>query len=158
MENAKQWTHDEELKMLKLIRNKISIEEIAKKHDRDIHSIELRLQKIIYENISINNNDAKTVSLTLNLPYEDVIHKYQSYKSAIESNKELNRELNRELNKEINEERDQELDLKIKKLERENKLIRLILENKVLHKKLNEQIKKNNINKNILDIIKNMRK
>jgi hypothetical protein len=145
MQNIKPWTQEEELELIKSIKNKMPIEEIAKKHNRNIISIDLRLQKIIYENISKNGKDAKSISLALNIPYEDVLKKYELYKDNKNSKYIPNIENVEDINN------------KIEKLERENKLIKLILENKILHKKLNEQIIKNNINKNILDVIKDMR-
>jgi hypothetical protein len=51
-----------------------------------------------------------------------------------------------------------EFEKKMDILEKENKFIKLILENKELHKRLNILIDDNKINKNILDILKNMRK
>jgi hypothetical protein len=146
-----QWTQDEELELIKSIKNRVPIEEIAIKHNRDINSIDRRLQKIIYENITRNGKDAKSISLALNISYDDVIKKYKLYKLYKEEEERKNINIP-DVENVVN------IDQKIEKLERENKLIRLILENKILHKKLNEQINKNKINKNILDVIKDMRK
>jgi hypothetical protein len=155
--NIHQWTHNEELKLIKSIKNKKSIEEIAKMHNRDSSSIELRLDKIIYENME-RNNDVEYISSILNLTQDEIIKKYNSYKKYKLQINELNH-LNNLNNFYNSNNLDQlnDLDQKMLKLERENKFIKLILENKFLHKRLNEQIKKKVINHNIIDIIKNMR-
>jgi hypothetical protein len=164
--NTQRWTQDEELELIKLIKSNASIEDIARKHNRDVNSIDLRLQKIIYENITRNGKDVKSISLALNIPYNDVIKKYKLYKEREEREERGERGEKEEKEEEKknnipnieNAENVENIDQKIEKLERENKLIKLILENKILHKKLNEQIKKDRINKNILDVIKDMRK
>ena len=143
------WTNKEELELIKSIRNKVSIDEIAKKHNRDINSIELRLQKIIYENITENNKDIKSISNALNLSEEDILRRYKLYKNFIENKKDDKKEDILSMDN---------IEKKIQKLERENKFIKLILENNELHKKLNEQIEKGQVEKNIKNIIKEMRK
>jgi hypothetical protein len=132
------WNQTEELELIKLIKNKVSMVDIVKKLNRDLFDVEARLEKIIYENVTKNGKDMKYISDILNMSYEEVLKKFNSYKNK----------------KEINN----NLDEKIEKIERENRFIRSILENKILHKKLNNMIKNEKINKEVLEVIKEMRK
>lgn len=155
----KEWTPEEELELIKSVRKKIPMEEIAVKHNRDINSIEFRLRKIIYENITENGHDIKKISMAFNMLQDDVLKKYEYYKNLIGrkninlSNTKFNDETNEKHHFNIND-----IERKMEKLEKENKLIKVILENNELHRKLNEEINNKRISKNIKNIIKELRK
>jgi hypothetical protein len=140
----KEWTEKEEIELINNLRKKISLEDIALKHNRSINSIELKIQKIIYDNITFNGNDIKKISIAFNIPIEEVIKKYENYKNFIEK-KEKNLNIN-------------DIEKKIEKLERENRLIKAILDNNDLNRKLNEEINNKRINKNIKNILRQLRK
>jgi hypothetical protein len=152
------WTQEEEYKMTKMIKDGSSIDDIAKEHNRNPQEIEMRLRKIIYENV-ISGKDFKSISMALNLPEDDVVKYYNLYKEFKNNYQEPKHNIpnpnssHSGLN--LTEKR---IESKINKLERENKFIKLMLENKELHSKLNEQIKNNKIDKSVKDIIKQMRK
>jgi hypothetical protein len=140
----KEWTEKEEIELINNLRNKLSLEEIALRHKRSIHSIESKIEKIIYDNITFNGNDIKKISIAFNIPIEEVIKKYNNYKIFFEKKeKPIN----------IND-----IEKKIEKLERENRLIKAILDNNDLNRKLNDEINNKRINKNIKNILKQLRK
>lgn len=139
----KEWTEKEEIELINNLRNKLTLQELASKYNRSISSIELRIQKIIYDNITYNGHDIKKISIAFNIPLQDVIKKYQQYKKFIE-NKEKNINIS-------------DIETKIEKLEKENRLIKAILDNNELNKKLNEEINNKRINKNIKNIINQLR-
>lgn len=150
-----QWTDAEEIELIQSITNKIPLEEIAKKHNRDIDSIKLQLQKIIYESIMIDGKDVNSIGLKLNLTPEEVYKYYKNYKEHLKNNENKN---NYEIKSNGGSSGTSDVDQKMKKLERENKFIKLVLENIELNRRLNEYIEKNKISKNIRDTIKEMRR
>jgi hypothetical protein len=154
------WTDAEEIELIQSITNKIPLEEIAKKHARNIDSIKLQLQKIIYESIIIDGKDVISISSKLHLAPEEVHKYYKNYKEYLKNNgnKNSNYEIKNSGDRNGDRNSNNEVDQKMKKLERENKFIKLVLENIELHRRLNEQIEKNKIDKNIKDTIKEMRR
>jgi hypothetical protein len=147
------WTHNEEIELLKSIRNKAPLQNFATKYNKNIPSIELRLGKIIYENVNENKKDIHDIAKALQIPEDEVNKKYKLYENSITHN-----DKNHQENNNIHIPNVEEIEKKIEKLERENKFINLILENNDLHHKLNDAINNNKINKNIKTIIKELRK
>lgn len=149
------WTQEEELKLINLIKEKKSYDDIALILSKEKKALIFRLQKIIYENKKSGKN-FEIISFITGLPIEDVIYNYQEYKNLIDDNREK-KEI--KIMREYKENKNNDwVDEKIKVLERENKFIKLILENKALQKKINLLIEHNKLNKNIIDVIKKMRK
>ena len=166
------WTNDEELKLIKSISVGKSIEEIANDHNRPMSSIDLRLKKIIYENISAGRSIDK-ISKLLNISNEKVNEYYYVYKNFKEKTKKNdnndimpNKEnhANTEKIKIYHENNNQvggskidkldKIELKLKKLELENRLLQLVVENKDLSHKLNKLIKEGKVDENVKKIIK----
>lgn len=141
-----QWNKDDEMKLINLIRDKKNFDEISEIMKRDVNSITMRLKKIIYENKN-SGKSFDTISSITHIPVEDVINNYYEYKKIIEKPETTKNKQNTVSS----------FDKKIEILERENKFIKLIIENKILHKKINDIIQKGGINKNILEVLKNMR-
>lgn len=146
------WNKDDEMKLINLIRDKKNYDEISVIMNRDVNSIVLRLRKIIYENKKSGKSFEMISSIT-GMQMEDVIYCYYEYKKLLHGNE--NESINHNINKKQNI--NSELDKKMEILERENKFIKLIIENKILHKKINDLIQSGKINKNILDVLKTLR-
>lgn len=157
------WTQDEEINLIKNLRNKLTIEQIAQKHNRDIKSIELRIQKIIYENIVNNGKSINTISKIMNLNENDIMKYYNKYKELKDDyvRKEKKQKIEKiEKNYDVVENKNDEnkkFENAIMVLERENKFIKLLFENKILQKRLSEEIAQGRISENIRDFIKQLR-
>lgn len=147
------WNNDEELKLIKDISNGVSMDVIAGKHNRSVNAIQLRLEKIIYENI-ISGKSVETLGRLLNLSNDKIEQYNTSYKNFLSQQK---KDDSHEI-EQIGGANIERLNHKIDKLELENKLIRLVIENKELGGKLNKMISKGEIDKNIKKIIKKIRK
>jgi len=195
MQDNIKWSQEEEIKLAKLIKNKVSLDVVSKQLNRSIKSIELRLQKIIYENMS-GGKSVDHVSKLLNMAESEVLRKYNLYREYKDKNTahehlnklkhnqqggfqqnslpishfqyQMNQNMNhmneiQHMNENMINERNsggaiKNIDQKMDKIKRENEFIKLLLENKVLHQRLNELISKKKIDKNIMDVIKEMRR
>lgn len=154
LDNSRQWSDSEEKVLIELIQNKNSINIIGKKMNREPRLIEIRLQKIIYENVIYNGQNVKFVSSFLNLSEEEVsnhILSYKEYKKRHEKEK-----IKSNKNFVPNLDKTSEIELKMEKIEKENKFMKLILENRELHRRMDNLIKKGKMDKGIKEhILKN---
>lgn len=180
MSNKSRWTSEEELNLVKDISTGISIEILAQKHNRPITAIELRLKKIIYGNVS-SGKTIQQISKLLNLPEDKITQHYYSYKdykekyeNIIDTHKQSAKPIDLQhgqsggnITKEhnnipkeqgfFNDRKLDKIDTKLKKIELENKILRLIVENKDLTHKLNRLIKDGKVDKSIKNLIKVVR-
>lgn len=176
MSNKSRWTSEEELNLVKDISTGISLEILAEKHDRPITAIELRLKKIIYGNVS-SGKTIQQISKLLNLPEDKIKQHYYSYKDYKEKYENIHN-LHKQNSQPIdppfgksnqhggsvtkeqgsfNDKKLDKIDTKLKKIELENKILRLIVENKDLTHKLNRLIKDGKVDKSIKNLIKVVR-
>ena len=152
-----EWTPNEELDMIKMIRTGASIEDISKKHKRAVSDIEKRLRKVIYENI-LGGKSIKNVALTLNMSEDKVSLYFDMQKEYLKNKREEKDKKKEEENNQNNQTGGKSiLEDKIGKLEQENRFIKAILDNKILHHKLNELIAAGKIDKNINKVISDLR-
>src|ERR1700744_2554056 len=77
------WTQEEELKLLKEITNGQTLDNLALVHDRSSSALELRLKKIIYDNVSAGQTERAMAKL-LNLPEDKIKQYFYEYKGFIE--------------------------------------------------------------------------
>ena len=82
------WTRDEELILMKEISNGETLEDISTKHHRSIPSVELRLKKIIFENVN-GGKKIENVASVLNLPVNKIREYFYSYKEFREKHKSI---------------------------------------------------------------------
>lgn len=180
------WTKEEELCLIKDVANGLQIEHIAMKRNRSNSAIELRLKKIIFENI-VAGRSVETMAQKLHLSVDKInqyFFAYKDFKDKHSSNannldiyadkKKSDNPMFSKLHKEIEDLKDNisdknnlnvqhgglklgNLENKIKKLELENKLIHLIVENKELNSQLNKLIKEGKVDKNVKTVLKNLR-
>ncbi len=174
------WTNEEELNLVKDISAGIAFETISQKHGRSISAIELRLKKIIYVN-ACSGKSMDNISKLLKIPEDRVKQHYYSYKEFKEKHSKIiddvkipdiisvnNQHIvsnNLQSTKTHNTTciqsggnyKLEKIELKIQKLELENRLIKSIVENKDLTHKLNKLIKEGRVDKGVKHIIKVVR-
>jgi len=174
------WTREEELELIKNISNKVSFTDIATKHNRSVSAIELRLKKIIYENVT-SGKQFETISKLLNIDIDKIKQYYYSYKEfsekhdqqleqpVITNNQQINTNNLENINKfnmdnifspkyvQSGGNKLNKIERKLKKLELENKILHLIVENKEMTHKLNKLIKDGKVDKSVKKLIKTVR-
>lgn len=171
MSNKSRWTRDEELNLIKDISAGVSLEKLAEKHNRSISAIELRLKKIIYENM-LAGKSLDMISKLLNISEDKTRQYFYSYKEFKEKHTGLVDDIN--ISNKIDNEEKQNVEIqsggkssnekmdkiksKLKKMEEENKIIKLIVENKELTHKLNKLIKDGKLDESVKKLIKIIRK
>jgi hypothetical protein len=178
------WTIEEESKLLKLIASGKTCRELSGANynfNRSENALELRLKKIIYENIN-NNKSPDKISQLLNIPRDKIMQSYYSYKDYIEKQKQnggisdndnknlsISNNMSNKINNLHNNFNKQDIkqnDIKqnggdsigLDRIERQNRKMKLLLENYILKQKLAKLLKNNNNNlqKQALDaLIKN---
>ena len=167
------WTVQEESKLLKLLATGKTCKELSGGFNRSENALELRVKKIIYENIT-NGKEPERIAVLLNYPKDKVMQYYYSYKDYIGKqqggmnnnsdniNKSINPTTNDKFNKldqinqinQLNNEKSQiskQHDLnqmkggeKVFSLENQNKHMKLIIENYILKQKLAKLLKTKN--------------
>lgn len=76
------WTVQEESKLLKLLASGKTCKELTGGFNRSENALELRVKKIIYENIT-KGKEPERISTLLNYPKDKVMQYYYSYKDYI---------------------------------------------------------------------------
>jgi hypothetical protein len=155
------WNKDEELKLIKSISNGQDLESISKNHNRSVSAVELRLKKIIYENASQGKSIEK-ISKMLKLPNDKVKQYFYSYKEFAEKHNTPTQSIKPEQHVQpVHEGGEPEIykDNKVilHGLEIENKILKLVVENRELKHKLNNLIKEGSVDKGIKDFIKQIK-
>ena len=138
------WTNEEESKLLKSISSGKTCKELCGGFNRSENALELRLKKIIFENIS-NGKPADRISTLLNMPKDKIMQHYYSYKDYID--KQTNKTQN---GGEINNINLNEMKINninggnnnnLENLEIQNKKMKLLIENYILKHKLSKILK-----------------
>jgi hypothetical protein len=165
------WTTSEEGKLLKLIASGKTCKELTGGFNRSENALELRLKKIIYDNIN-NNKPVEKISELLHMNKDIIMQHHYSYKDYIEKQKggnadnsgndnnpnimstKINSEskinkLNTQMNNNIQNIQNKNMiggnsSDRIQRLEEQNKKMKLILENYVLKHKITKLLKNKN--------------
>ena len=82
------WTFDEESRLLKLLSSGKNYKELSGGFNRSENALELRVKKIVYENIS-NKKSPEKISELLNMPKDKIMQYYYSYKDHLEREQKL---------------------------------------------------------------------
>ncbi len=77
------WTFQEESQLIKSVANGKTYKELSGGFNRSENALELRVKKIVYENIS-NNKPADRIAQLLHLPKDKVMQYYYSYKDYLD--------------------------------------------------------------------------
>jgi len=164
------WTKEEESKLLKNIQSGKTYAEMIGGFNRSENALEMRVKKIIYENITAGKTPSK-ISELLNIHSDKVMKCYYSYKEHIErENKQIGGTIESDNNKikkleniniphniqEIQNMSSNKLggtqhNDKLLKLREQNEKLKLLLENYILKEKLSKVMKTDkNIQNDIL--------
>jgi hypothetical protein len=176
MSNKSRWTREEELNLIKDISLGTTLDSLAIKHNRSVSAMELRLKKIIYENAS-EGKSLESISKLLNIPEDKVRQYFYSYKEFREKHTGLvddvipvinNQSKSNDIHQSKSEqtggskggsdEKMNKIKSKLRKMEEENRIIKLIVENKELTHKLNKLIKEGKLDESVKKLIKILRK
>jgi hypothetical protein len=180
------WTLDEEKLLIKSIKSGESLEKLAKELDRSENALELRVKKIIYDNIA-ENKPISTLSRNLNMSPDKIKQYFYSYKDMmdkkgkttvdikedIHSNNDkkdndkkdndnvlsnIQRHVNKETEREMNKEREKHKDKnkEITKIKMQNEKMETILKNIELKTELKKAIKGNKLDKYQLKMFKDV--
>jgi len=168
MSNKSRWTREEELQLIKSISTGQNIESISKTHNRTPSAIDLRLKKIVYENMQ-SGKSISHLSKLLKLPSDKIQQYFYSYKEFLEKHNVKTQEPT------IIKQDENPLQDKLKSafkesqggsklpnnivhdLEIENKILKLIVDNRELRHRLNKLIKEGRVDKSINDIIQEIK-
>lgn len=173
------WTKEEESKLLKNIQSGITYSEMAGGFNRSENALEMRVKKIIYENITSGKTPSK-ISELLNIESDKIMQYYYSYKEHLERENKQNggnsQNINNNTNIDIETNKISQLENinkphnniqskqiggtnnndKLSKLREQNEKLKLLLENYILKEKLSKIMKtdkniQNDILKALLD-------
>ena len=174
------WTNEEEINLINMIKKKKSIKEISRELNRTENAVEQRINKIVYENIKNSGKTPKMIAGALNMPIEDVNSYYKGREDFLKQKiKSVAKDIGIKTNniatasvpveKQIDEPliggakkkevtiSDNKKETLLSQLEYENRFIKALLENKILHKQLNTLIKDGNLDPNIKLLLKQIK-
>lgn len=161
------WTKNEERELIRDISNGKSFKDIAHTHNRSETAVELRIKKIIYENIEKGLTPVKMAKI-LNLSESKVNQFYYEYKGFNEKKqnggvsnlidgetKDIKPTVIPENKADIKQDNKE---VKINKLLRENELMKEIIDNIEMKRKINKYVKEGILGEDVKDIIRKYRK
>ena len=174
------WTSNEEINFLKSISAKKDMKEISRIHNRSVSALELRLKKIIHDNIQSKTANEQSLAKLLNMNVDKIRQYNYEYKGFIEKKNNNNQSESLNLNdnnklvlepptkiKSINNisggsksiysddpSTKEKFLQKINIIKKENKIMRHIVENSELRHKLNNLIRNGKIDKKVKKVIK----
>lgn len=85
------WSIEEEKMLINDVKNNKSFQELALKYNRSPNALELRIKKIVYDNIAANKPPAM-IGGHLNLPQDKIMQYYYAYKEMLEKRGKINNE------------------------------------------------------------------
>jgi hypothetical protein len=190
------WTSQEEIEFLKGISNKQTIDDLSKKHNRTSSAMELRLKKIVFENMQSGKSETSLAKL-LNIDIDKIRQYNYEYKGFLEKkedggiinnqtastlidkniinnssthtkltiepptkSKTINRYDKKKSSTNVynhgggNDNSKEKFISKIKKIKKENKLMKEVVDNKELRKKINKMIKDGSLDKKFKSVLK----
>lgn len=178
----REWTKNEEYDLIKDIITGSKIDDsLASKFGRSSNALEMRLQKIIYELITLQNISVPDLSKQFNISENDINTKFYAYKNYLDKKQNnlekktnstftiqnpivpINTTLTAQIQHPINSlpnivPQSGGLKDKITKFEnnlsKQNNLMRLIIENKQLSSKINKMVKSKQLDKSVKKAIK----
>lgn len=154
------WTQQHEMELINDVTNGKNLNLFAQSHNRSISAVELRLKKIIYENHT-SGVPLQKISQLLKLDLDKITQYYYSYKEFKEKRKPVEPVVQTIVEPVAHVEPSNNLDKiesKLKKLEAENRILKLVIDNKNLNQQLNELIVEGKVNPNVKHLIKIFKK
>lgn len=186
------WTPEEELKLLTDISAGKKFSDLAPIYNRSDSALELRLKKIIYENIQFGKKSINSLHKSTNIPESTINQYFYSYKDYLEKQQKIKEKKGEDVKTVVDNvvniinsanyptdqtaqnnihkggssnkldsllhisKLDKKIDKLATKLEKENKLLGAIVENKMLKNQINKLNKKNELDDDMKKIIKKM--
>jgi len=144
--------HEEE-KLIKEISKGLDIDDISKLHNRSYNAIELRIKKIIYDNLSINNSSNKVDKLAklFKLSKDTINQFYKDYKHFIDRKQTEKEKTENKTENNKTEPASKKMD-SLNKLKEQNDKLKIIIDNIRLKEEFNILLKKKK-NKNMIENI-----
>jgi hypothetical protein len=156
IQGPSRWSDKEVKKLIKLYRAGKNYDEIGKIMSRSDNAIKMRIEMIVYNNL-VKGKSINSISKDLNSTKDKIVQMYYSYKSFLESKGKdvIDIDLyNNNKNISSNNSNNEEINI-IKKLERENMIMDLIIKNISLRNSIKKKVKgRSAINKVYKDLLK----
>lgn len=157
----KRWTRDEEMRLIKDISAGKDFYELADNYNRSSNALELRIKKIIYDNIQVGKT-IEQLSRILNMSPQRISNYYDHYRDInkknndkIENNKEDKVSERNDKNNQDNE-NVKDMKKKMDKIKKENKILKMIINNIEYRQKINNLIRNGSLDKDIKKIINDL--
>jgi hypothetical protein len=163
------WTKDEEKQLIKEIKDKKTFEELSKIHNRSISALMMRYNKIIYDNVEAGKDKSKLAKL-LGITTDKITQAYYEHKAFMEKKEVIKNDVKEEsesksIKSQKSEKKEKEepaedlskykkMMTKLALLQKENQIMKEVIENLKLKKSLKKTIDDETIYKEVLKIIK----
>lgn len=140
------WTREEQKQLIVELKNGVSLEEIAKKHERTVVAIEVRIQKIVYDAIKKKGTSFDKLAEMTGQTKRKLLEYYKEYQEFMENNKIVPEQQIKPDNNNIKEQnggsqessnklKKSDMSRDVKKIKKLEKLAyKLTVENKILKK------------------------
>lgn len=147
--SAKRWTTDDEQKMIDMYKNGNTYTEIANKLNRTSSAIKLRIESIVYNNIT-KGKDIHDLAKKLNKTSNDIIQMYIVHKNFKMSKGEDVADVNVVKHFEFNGNKSKS---EIDRIGKENDLLEIILKNYELKLKVAKLIADKKLDKSVVKLL-----
>jgi hypothetical protein len=156
------WTKEEEKQLITELKENKSFEELSKIHNRSISALMMRYNKIIYDNVEAGKSK-KSLAKLLNTTVDKITQSYYEHKAFIEKKETINNEKVEENKKSEEKVKVQEnekvgendkLIKTLKLLQKENKILKDILQNLENKKKLEKNLDNKELYNYVMKILK----
>ena len=147
--NNKRWSSDDKIKLIKLYSDGNTFEEIGKVLDRSQNAIKLRLESIVYENLT-KGKSILLLSKMMKKDKETLKQLYYSHKSFKQARNEVTKDII------FTEEKKSNNKEQINNMKYENEILDIILKNYKLKDEIKILYNDNKLNKNTKMIIEKM--
>ena len=139
------WTREEQKQLIVELKNGAALEEIAKKHERTVTAVEVRIQKIVYDAIKNKGTSFDKLAEITGQTKRKLLEYYKEYRQFMDSNKIVPKIENKQEQKQDggSHKSDNSDMSRVKKLEKLT--YKLSVENKILKKVIKNMTKKNNL-------------
>ncbi len=160
------WTKEEEKQLITELKENKSFEELSKIHDRSISALMMRYNKIIFDNIEAGKSK-KSLAKLLNTTVDKITQSYYEHKAFMEkkatikneekvnsNTKDEEKTVNKELKKDEEKDKSTKLLETLRLLQKENKILKNILENLENKKQLEKTLNNKELYTYVIKILK----
>ena len=139
------WTREEQKQLIVELKNGVALEEIAKKHERTVTAVEVRIQKIVYDAIKNKGTSFDKLAEITGQTKRKLLEYYKEYQQFMDSNKIIPKIENIQEQQKGGSHNSDKSDMsRVKKLEKLT--YKLSVENKILKKVIKNMTKKKYFN------------